>query len=160
MRVVTIGVYGYTADAFFRTLEQAKPDVFVDTRRRRAVRGAQYAFANSIRLQTGLEELGIPYVHRLDLAPTKEMVQAQDQADHVERIRRRDRTHLTDAFKASYRHLALDTFDSAEFIASLGEDVGSILIFCVERTPDACHRSLLAERLREDLGASVEHLEP
>lgn len=30
----------------------------------------------------------------------------------------------------------------------------------VERDPEACHRSLIAERLRRDLGFEVEHLRP
>jgi hypothetical protein len=33
-------------------------------------------------------------------------------------------------------------------------------LFCVEREPDACHRSLLAERLAADLGVEVVHLLP
>src|SRR5699024_4268440 len=146
----TAGVYGYTADTFFHDLKQANIDVFVDTRRRRAVRGSQYAFANSNRLQAALAELGIRYVHRLDLAPTREMIKAQDEADHNEHTRRRARTHLTDAFTVAYHHQVLDDFNSADFVASLGDDVASILIFCVERTPDACHRSLLAQRLHDD----------
>jgi hypothetical protein len=31
-------------------------------------------------------------------------------------------------------------------------------LFCVEGNPEACHRSLVAERLHEDWGIPVEHL--
>jgi hypothetical protein len=39
-------------------------------------------------------------------------------------------------------------------------DPGSILFFCVEREPKACHRSLLADAVATELGATVEHLVP
>jgi len=35
-----------------------------------------------------------------------------------------------------------------------------VALFCVEREPAACHRSLLAERLGKDLGIEVEHIIP
>ena len=35
------------------------------------MRGATYAFVNSLRLQARLSELGIRYLHRKDLAPTQ-----------------------------------------------------------------------------------------
>ena len=160
MRIVTIGVYGYTAESFREALERADVDVFVDTRRRRGVRGHEYAFANSTRLQDLLAGMGIRYVHRLDLAPSEEVVHAQNQADRDAGIRRRDRDHLTSEFKAAYTRDVLDGFDSNEFADSLGPDVGSILIFCVEGLPAACHRSLLAEKLAHDLGGEVDHIVP
>jgi uncharacterized protein (DUF488 family) len=159
MRIVTAGVYGHTEASFFEAMKKADIDVFVDTRRRRAVRGAKYAFANSNRLQATLAEMGIRYEHRLDLAPTMELVHAQDAEDHAQGIRRSDRDDLGNALVEGYTHLVLDDLDSTAFVTSLGNPA-SILIFCVERTPAACHRSLLAERLAKDLGAEVEHILP
>ncbi|HRI57448.1 MAG TPA: hypothetical protein PK170_10170, partial [Anaerolineae bacterium] len=49
-------------------------------------------------------------------------------------------------------------FDSRQFIADLGPETQVVALFCVEREPAACHRSLLATRLQRDLGLSVEHL--
>jgi len=160
MEIFTMGVYGYTEETFRETLESIDLDVFVDTRRKRGVRGSQYAFANSKRLQAMLAELGIPYVHRLDLAPTKEMIHAQDAADHEAHIARHDRSSLTDAFREAYQHEVLDSFDSRAFVDSLGKDIDSLLIFCIEGSPNACHRSLLAQRLQHDLGGTVTHLVP
>lgn len=160
MRIVTAGVYGHTEESFFDAVAKAHVDVFVDTRMRRAVRGAQYAFANSNRLQERLAQMGIRYVHRLDVAPTKELVQAQDARDHAAGIRRSDRDGLSPELIEGYTHLALDGLDSAAFVASLGEPAETILLFCIERTPEACHRSLLADYLARDLGAEVEHILP
>ena len=54
----------------------------------------------------------------------------------------------------------MQAFDAAGFVASLGDGVESIMLFCVEQAPAACHRSLLAERLGRDRGAEVVHLLP
>lgn len=51
LNVVTIGVYGYTPETFFAALQEAGVDLLCDIRQRRGVRGAEYAFANSQRLQ-------------------------------------------------------------------------------------------------------------
>lgn len=158
MQIFTMGVYGYTEETFRRALDDLDLDIFVDTRRKRGVRGSQYAFANSKRLQAMLADLDIPYVHRLDLAPTTEMIHAQDAADHAAHIARHDRSSLTDEFRADYQHEVLDGFDSRAFVDSLGDDIDSLLIFCIEGTPQACHRSLLAERLRQDLDGTVTNL--
>jgi hypothetical protein len=33
-------------------------------------------------------------------------------------------------------------------------------LFCVERDPEACHRSLIAQRLAEQHRVTIEHLRP
>jgi uncharacterized protein (DUF488 family) len=160
MRILTMGVYGYTEETFRRTLQAADIGAFVDTRRRRGVRGSQYSFANSQRLQETLKDLGIPYIHRLDLAPTPEMIRSQDVADHNAQIPRHERTRVTPEFRNAYEQDILRDFDPKELVASLGEGVNSVLVFCIEEVPEACHRSILAKRLHEDLGGTVEHLVP
>ena len=159
MSIFTLGVYGFTEPSFRAALEGARPDVFVDIRRRRGVRGHDYAFANSQRLQDLLAEIGIPYVHRLDLATPEAAIKAQDAADHAAGIRRRARDHLGEALIVAYQQEVLDQFDSREFVDALGNPE-SLLLFCVERVPTACHRSLLAARLARDLGATVEDIIP
>jgi len=47
-KFVTIGVYGFSADAFFEALQRAGVDSFCDIRYRRGVRGSEYAFANRV----------------------------------------------------------------------------------------------------------------
>jgi uncharacterized protein (DUF488 family) len=159
MLILTLGVYGFTDTTFRAALEEAEPAVFVDTRRRRGVRGHHYAFANSQRLQSLLEELGIPYVHRLDLAPPESAIRAQNEVDRKAGIARHDRDQLSPALRATYQHEVLDHFDSKGFIESLGNPE-SVLLFCVEGNPAACHRTLLANRLKDDLGGEIIHLAP
>ena len=156
--IVTIGVYGSDEAGFFNALQQAGVDTFVDIRSRRGVRGAAYAFANSQRLQARLDELGIRYLHRPDLAPGPETRGQQYAADKAGKTAKRQRTVLDPVFAAAYRQERLAGFDSRQFLADLGPEAQVLALFCVEREPAACHRSLLATRLQRDLGLPVKHL--
>jgi len=157
---VTIGVYGFDAASFFSALQGANVDTFCDIRRRRAVRGAAYAFANRLRLEARLAELGIRYVHYVDLAPSKALRGTQDATDKESKIKKRQRATLSAAFVAGYEAECLEHFDSAAFVASLGAEARVVALCCVEREPAACHRSVLADRLQRDLGVPVTHLLP
>lgn len=155
---VTIGVYGCDEASFFQALRQAGVDTFVDIRRRRGVRGAAYAFANSQRLQARLAELGIRYVYWPDLAPSKAVRQTQEAADKAGKTAKRQRAVLDPAFITAYQRERLDSFDSQHFLDGLGAEAHVVALFCVEREPTACHRSLVAERLARDLGVKVVHV--
>lgn len=159
-KIVTIGAIGYTADAFFSALQEAEVDTFVDVRRRRAVRGAAYAFANSQRLQARLAKLGIRYLHRLDLAPPTTVRQQQAAADAAAGVAKRKRAELSPTFVTLYRSEVLTSFDPQSLHDDLPPDAAVIALMCVERVPAACHRSLLAERLRQAWGVEVVHLVP
>lgn len=160
MKVFTIGAYGWHEDEFVQAVRDAAPDLFVDVRRRRGLRGPAYAWANSRRLQATLASLGIPYVHRLDVAPSDATRHIVARDANAEGIGYRDRTSLSQEYLDAYGQEILQGFDAAAFVASLGEKVDSIMLFCVERVSAACHRSLLAERLADDLGAEVINILP
>jgi hypothetical protein len=156
----TIGAHGWDAEHFFDALLAAGVDTLCDLRARRGVRGHEYAFANSQRLQARLAELGIRYLHRLDLAPSATTRSQQHAADEATHTAKRSRAILSPAFIESYHRERLDGFDAATFLAGLGSDARVVALFCVEREPAACHRSLLSERLAHDLGIRVQHLVP
>lgn len=160
VEVVTIGVYGWSAESFFQALQEAGVDTLCDIRRRRGVRGSEYAFANSQRLQARLAELGIAYVHRLDAAPSASTRLAQYAADDAAGVGKRQRQVLSPAFADAYRQECLQGFDSRQFVADLGENARVVALLCVEREAAACHRWLLAGKLARDLGSFVRHLTP
>ncbi|MFW6068458.1 MAG: DUF488 family protein [Chloroflexota bacterium] len=160
IKLVTIGVYGYDDERFFRDLQDANVDTFCDVRWRRGVRGAKYAFANSKRLQARLDELGIRYLHRRDLAPPPDVRKRQAEADKSSKTPRRQRTELGDAFKGAYREQVLADFDPQSLLDDLPPDARIVALFCVEGQPAACHRSLLAQTLHDQLDLEVEHLVP
>ena len=159
-KIVTIGVYGFDAEGFFAALQRAGVDTLCDIRRRRGVRGSEYAFANRARLEARLATLGIRYVYRLDLAPGTALRQDQYRVDAVEGVTKRQREVLSPAFAEGYQRECLAVFDSRQFAADLGEDAHVVALLCVETAPAACHRSLVAAQLAADLGLKVEHLLP
>jgi uncharacterized protein (DUF488 family) len=158
IKIITIGAIGYTAESFFQALQSAGVDTLVDIRRRRAVRGHDYAFANSQRLQARLAESGIRYLHRLDLAPPSTARQQQHAADKAAGVATRKRTELSPEFVAIYERDVLGSFDPDSLLADLSPDARVVALMCVERRPEVCHRSLLAARLHHALGVEVRHL--
>jgi uncharacterized protein (DUF488 family) len=159
-KFVTVGVYGFSEAAFFEALQRARVDTFCDIRWRRGVRGSEYAFANSARLQKRLAELGIRYRHFRELAPSPALRQRQDEADKAEGTTKRKRTTLGNAFVSGYHDECLSAFDSRAFVEQLGTEARVVALFCVEREPAACHRSLLAAQLQQEIGLEVAHLLP
>ncbi len=160
IKIVTIGAYGFTEQTFFDALQDAGVQVFCDIRWRRGVRGVEYAFVNHKRLATQLEFLGIEYVHRRDLAPTPEICQRQKDADKTGKVAKRKRGTLSSDFITAYQDEILTGFDPKAFLDELPEGTEVIALFCVEREPAACHRSLVADRLRWMDGVMVENLLP
>ncbi len=159
-KIVTIGVYGFDCERFFQALIDADVDTFCDIRRRRGVRGSVYAFANSKNLQQKLHELGIRYLYIKELAPTPVIRAKQKQEDQTLGIAKRTREALGESFIQAYEDECISTFDSATFIELLGQNAKVACLFCVEREPNACHRSLAAKKLAQDLGLQVEHIKP
>jgi uncharacterized protein (DUF488 family) len=159
-RIVTIGVYGFSEEQFFGALRDAGVDTFCDVRARRGLRGSIYAFANSAHLQKRLGEMGIRYLHMKDLAPSGQVRAMQDSADITEGVPKRKRLVLSETFTRAYEQERLAALDAPAFLEQVGPEARTICLFCVEGQPEACHRSLLADRLKAELGLEVEHIRP
>lgn len=154
----TIGVYGFDGPGFIHTLKEARVGLVLDVRQRRGVRGSQYAWANAKRLQAALEEAGIGYSHLPELAPTTEMRQLQYEEDARKGEGKRSRSVLAPEYARRYSEEILDRVDLEPIVRFVGGQRAALL--CVERDPEACHRSLIAQRLERDFGAAVTHLKP
>ncbi len=154
----TIGVDGFDQATFLRALADAEVDLLLDVRQRRGVRGSEYAWANAQRLQASLAEAGIGYSHLKELAPTTEMRQLQYAEDARRGEGKRNRTVLAPAYVERYTEEVLDRVDLEPVARWIGASSAALL--CVERDAKACHRSLIAERLRREQGFEVEHLLP
>jgi uncharacterized protein (DUF488 family) len=159
-RIVTIGVYGFSEEQFFGALRDAGVDTFCDVRARRGLRGSIYAFANSAYLQKRLGEMGIRYLHLKELAPSGQVRSIQDSADVTEGVPKRKRLVLSDVFVRAYEAERLADLDAARFLEQVGPEAKKVCLFCVEGQPEACHRSLLASKLGQELGLEVEHIRP
>jgi uncharacterized protein (DUF488 family) len=154
-RVATIGVYGATIEAFLAALRGAGVPLVFDVRQRRGVRGSEYAWANSKRLQAALAEAGIGYEHRRELAPTTELRHLQYAEDARRKVGKRSRVELAPEYVERYTREILDQAELEPLVERL-----PAALLCVERDPEACHRSLIAARMAGEHGVAVEHLRP
>jgi uncharacterized protein (DUF488 family) len=152
-------VYGFTLDEFLTALASADVRLLLDVRQRRGVRGPEYAWANAKRLQAALDDAGIDYRHLPELAPTTDMRRLQYAEDDRQGVGKRSRTELAPAYRERYVAEILDGADLPAVADSLPEE-GAGALFCVERDPEACHRSLIAERLAAEHDVEVTHLRP
>ncbi len=154
--IATIGVYGHDRDSFLAALRSAGIELLLDVRQRRGVRGSEYAWANARRLEQALTEAGIGYTHLKELAPTTELRELQYREDDRRGEGKRSRTVLAPEYVERYEAEILEPVDLEPVVNWIG--AGRAALLCVERDPEACHRSLIAARLRREFGFEVEHL--
>jgi uncharacterized protein (DUF488 family) len=158
-RIATIGVYDWDLEHFLEALRECSVAQLVDVRQRRGVRGREYAWANAKRLQAALAQAGVEYRHRPELAPTTELRHVQYEEDDRQGVGKRSRSELAPAYAERYTREILDAADLGSVVEELPH-VGIAALFCVERDPEACHRSLVAARLAAEYGLEVVHIRP
>ncbi|MEU4603083.1 DUF488 domain-containing protein [Kribbella sp. NPDC023972] len=158
-RIATIGIYGFTAETFVERLTGEGVGLLLDLRQRRGVRGSDYSWANSARLQRALAAADIGYRHVKGLAPTTELRQLQYREDDRQGVGKRNRLALAPEYAERYTREILELFDLDALVAELPGDSATALL-CVERDPEACHRSLVAARLHAQHGMSVRDILP
>ena len=157
--MATIGVYGFDGESFLQRLREADVRLLLDVRQRRGVRGPEYAWANARRLRVALAQAGIAYEHHPELAPTTELRQLQYAEDDRRGVGKRSRRELAAEYTRRYTAEILDRADLTPIVSALPSS-GSAALLCVERDAAACHRSLIAQRLTEQHGITIEHLHP
>ncbi len=154
----TVGVYGFDADRFIECLHGAHVDLVADVRRRRGVRGSQYAFANAKRLVDLLAQHDIAYVHLLELAPPRDLLALQHEID-----RRGAGLRAREALAPEYiRRYERDVLASTDLdaVATRLLRYERPALLCVETDPATCHRSMVADALAPRLDAPIRHLVP
>lgn len=159
MEFFTIGVYNSTEQNFFNKLIENQIDTFCDIRQRRGVRGAKYSFVNSNKLQEKLSQLEIKYGHILELAPNESIRNLQKESDRLNGELKSERQKLGQIFTLEYKNKILGNFDFENFIENL-EQIGSnkVALFCVEEHYEACHRSIVANKLKELYNYNIKHI--
>jgi len=155
--IATVGVYQSSLGDFLSRLKRHRVAMVADVRQRRGVRGREYAWANSLRLQAALNEAGIQYRYLPELAPTTELRQLQYREDDRLKVGKRSRIELSAAYRERYLREVLDRVDLGAVLASLPDESTSALL-CVERDAPACHRSLIAARLHAEFGVPILNL--
>ncbi len=157
--MVTIGVHGFDAEWFLQRLRDADVRLLLDVRQRRGVRGPDHAWANARRLQAALTQAGIASEHHPELAPTTELRRLQYAEDDRRGVGKRSRRELAAEYTRRYTTEILDRADLTPIVSRLPSS-GTAALLCVERDPEACHRSLIAQRLTERHRTTIDHLRP
>ena len=129
----TIGFTKKTAEEFFNLLAENRVKKVMDIRINNTsqlagfAKGADLAFfANSI--------LGIPYEHRPEFAPTKDLLK-----------RYRDKQTSWPEYEQEYMALV----EERDILADIElNELDGVVLLCSEHDQDQCHRRLLAEYLQ------------
>jgi uncharacterized protein YeaO (DUF488 family) len=100
---------------------------------------------------------GIEYRHHEELAPTTELRHVQYREDDRRGVGKRSRVELAPEYRDRYIDEILDHVDLAPIVAEMQTGQASALL-CVEHDAEACHRSLIAERLTARYHLPVTHL--
>jgi uncharacterized protein (DUF488 family) len=144
MKIYTIGFTKTSAEHFFLRLQKAGVKRVIDVRLNNVSQLAGFAKKDDLRYF--LQAIsGIEYVHRPELAPTQEML---------------------DAYKknggdwAEYERRFVALIASRRIEESIPRDlVDGACLLCSEDKPHHCHRRLVAEYLKERWGeAEIFHL--
>jgi len=145
----TIGVYGFDSDSFLTAVRDAEVRVVLDVRQRRGVRGPEYAWANSRRLQDALAEAGIGYRWEKRLGGFRKLL--PDSPDTALR---------NDSFRAYAGYMRSEDFLAAAAELAAGSQVARTAIMCSETLWWRCHRRLIADHCVLLAGLPVKHLMP
>jgi uncharacterized protein (DUF488 family) len=144
VKLYTIGFTRKSAERFFGALQRANVARIVDVRLNNVSQLAGFAkrddlayFARAI--------AGIDYVHRLDLAPTQEML---------------DRYRTAEVGWPAYEREFGDLLRKRRIERTVPRElVDHACLLCSEDRPHQCHRRLVAEYLAERWGdVEIEHL--
>ena len=138
MEVHTIGFTKKSAEEFFGLLKDAGVKRLIDVRLNNVSQLA--GFAKRKDLEYFLRALcGIEYIHELQFAPEKEMLDAYKKQGGA-----------WDDYEREFRELIIDR----KIESSVGRELFEVpaALLCSEPTAEFCHRRLVLEHLREAWG--------
>lgn len=146
MKIYTIGFTQKSAAEFFEALKSAGAKRLVDVRLSNKSQLAGFANARDLPyyLQNIRDLPAMDYLHRPELAPTKEILGVY-RAVPLTRKSADIKAAAWDTYEREFRALIeerkVEELDQGEF--------ADAVLLCSEHEPDRCHRRLVAEYLRE-----------
>jgi uncharacterized protein (DUF488 family) len=145
-KLFTIGYEQSRPDAVLKALRDAKVQILIDTR---AVAASRKPGFSKRALAAALDEAGIAYLHLQKLGTPAEG-RAAARAGKLDLLWRIYDKHLK-------THDAVEAMDELLAIVESGKRV---CLLCFERDPSHCHRSRIADRVRQRTGLKVDDLLP
>jgi uncharacterized protein (DUF488 family) len=143
MKLATIGYERETQGAVIQRLKDAGVEVLIDVR---AVASSRRAGFSKTLLAASLNEQGIGYVHLRQLGTPKQGREAARKGRIAE---------MHEIFEAHMAEPAaqLELAKATEIARG-----GKAALLCYEADAAGCHRTILANRIREALGCEIENL--
>lgn len=144
MKVFTIGFTKKNAEQFFSRLKQPGLMRLIDARLNNVSQLAGFTKKDDLRFFLNTIN-GIDYLHRPDLAPTKDIL---------------DEYKKNGGDWARYERRFLDLMASRKIETTVPKElIDGACLLCSEPTPEHCHRRLVAEYLRSRWGdLEIRHL--
>ncbi len=144
MKLYTIGFTKTSAEGFFRRLKKAEIRSLVDVRLNNVSQLAGFAKKEDLRYFTS-EIVGASSVHRTELAPTQELLDAYKKSGGS-----------WDEYARKFLALMAGRHIEEKLSA---EQLDGACLLCSEDKPHHCHRRLVAEYLRGKWGSvDIVHL--
>lgn len=138
-----MGYEGATVADFIATLKQAGISLLLDVRQ--LPQSRRPGFSKRV-LSEALEEAGIGYRHMRQLGDPKPGRDAARRGDMI-------------AFRSIFgAHLESEESQIAIQDAAAVSQEKTVALMCYERAPKDCHRSIVAERIRDILSVEIVHL--
>lgn len=143
--IFTIGYQGYSLLGLVDILKEQGIDALVDVRYDAYSKRPEFCKG---RLRSAIQEAGIEYVHRPELGTPTQL--------------RKKITNTTSAegvFKLYFERISKVNYRYVETVAELANQRKMVLM-CMEKEPERCHRKILADFLSRRFGFEVLHLMP
>lgn len=144
MKLYTIGFTKKPAEKFFGLLREAGVTTLVDVRLNNVSQLSGFAKRDDLKYFLG-ELCGAQYTHRVDLAPTQDML---------------DGYKKQGAGWASYEAQFLELMQTRQIENTAPQELlDNAVLLCSEDSAEHCHRRLVAEYLSQHWGdVSIDHL--
>jgi uncharacterized protein (DUF488 family) len=144
VKLYTIGFTKKSAEKFFGLLREAGVTALVDVRLNNVSQLSGFAKRDDLRYFLS-EICSVQYTHRIELAPTKDMLDAYKKRD---------------IGWATYEERFLELMKTRQVENSIRrEALDKAVLLCSEDNAQHCHRRLVAEHLAQQWnGVTIEHL--
>lgn len=148
MKLFSIGFTQKTAEAFFGLLKAQEIDCLVDIRLNPNGQLSRFAFEQDLPFFLNRLVDGCEYVHRVDLAPSKEL---------IKEVRTKGSAMSKDyrLFENAFNQYLTDESNIANFVERFGK-YQNVVLLCSEPTTEKCHRRLVCNMLLGRFSNNIE----
>jgi len=143
--IFTIGYQGYSLLGLVDILKEQGIDALVDVRYDAYSKRPEFCKG---RLRSAMQEAGIEYLHRPELGTPTQLRKKITNARSGQEV-----------FKLYFERISKVNVRYVEAVAELASP-RKLVLMCMEKEPERCHRKILADFISRKFGFEVVHLAP